>query len=71
MGKLLENAVYTIVDSFTQYGNKVMDGIYKLITKEGNYELASAEAFVYLAVVGMFIAIVVPIINKFVFYENR
>ncbi len=68
---ILVNAVYTIVDSFTQYGNKVMDGIYKLITKEGNYELASAEAFVYLAVVGLFIAIVVPIINKFVFYENR
>ena len=67
---ILVNAVYTIVDSFTQYGNQVMDGIYKLISA-GDYAIASAQSFVYLAVVGVFIAIVVPIINKFVFYENK
>lgn len=67
---ILVNTVYTIVDSFTQYGNDVMDKIYQLIS-EGNYESASARSFVYLAVVGVLIAIVVPVVNKFVFYENR
>lgn len=67
---ILVNTVYTIVDSFTQYGNKVMEAIYALISG-GDYESASARSFLYLAVVGVLIAIVVPIINKFVFYENK
>ncbi len=67
---ILVNTVYTIVDSFTQYGNSVMDNIYELIGS-GDYEVASAQAFIYLAVVGVIIGIVVPIINKFVFYENK
>lgn len=67
---ILVNTVYTIVDSFTQYGNKVMDAIYDLISN-GDYEIASAKSFIYLAVVGVLIAIVVPVINKFVFYENK
>ncbi|MBR3843952.1 MAG: sugar ABC transporter permease, partial [Clostridia bacterium] len=67
---ILVNTVYTIVDSFTQYGNIVMETIYKMIS-DGDYEAASARSFLYLAVVGVLIAIVVPIINKFVFYENK
>jgi ABC-type sugar transport system permease subunit len=67
---ILVNTVYTIVDSFTQYGNTVMDAIYELI-RSGSYESASARSFLYLAVVGVLIAIVVPLINKFVFYENK
>lgn len=67
---ILVNTVYTIVDSFTQYGNTVMEAIYKMISS-GDYESASARSFMYLAVVGVLIAIVVPTINKFVFYENK
>ncbi len=67
---ILVNTVYTIVDSFTQYGNKTMDAIYELISR-GVYEDASARSIVYLAVVGVLIAIVVPLINHFVFYENK
>lgn len=67
---ILVNTVYTIVDSFTQHSNKVMTGIYDLISG-GSYEMASAKSISYLLVVGVMIAIVVPIINKFVFYENR
>ena len=68
---ILVNTVYTVVDSFTQYGNKVMDGIYELISVEAAYSQAAAQSFVYLAVVGVLICIVVPVINKFVFYENK
>ncbi len=68
---ILVNTVYTIVDSFTQYGNQVMDEIYKLITEQASYSDAAARSFVYLAVVGVLICIVVPVINKFVFYENK
>lgn len=67
---ILVNTVYTIVDSFTQYGNKVMSAIYDMISN-GDFENASARSFMFLAVVGVLIAIVVPIINKFVFYENK
>ncbi|MBR6548001.1 MAG: sugar ABC transporter permease [Clostridia bacterium] len=68
---ILVNTVYTIVDSFTQYGNQVMDEIYKLISENASYSDAAARSFVYLAVVGVLIAIVVPVVNKFVFYENK
>jgi len=68
---ILVNTVYTIVDSFTQYGNQVMDEIYALISESASYSDAAARSFVYLAVVGVLIAIVVPVVNKFVFYENK
>ncbi len=67
---ILVNTVYSIVDSFTSDGNKVMGDIFKLIT-DGAYPDASARSFVYLAVVGVVIAVVVGIVNKFVFYENK
>lgn len=67
---ILVNMVYTVVDSFTRYGNPVMDGIFKLIS-EAVYTEAAARAFVYLVIVGAIIAIVMAIVNKFVFYENK
>ena len=67
---ILVNMVYTVVDSFTRYGNPVMDGIFGLIS-QAIYTEAAARAFVYLVIVGAIIAIVMAIVNKFVFYENR
>lgn len=67
---ILVNMVYTVVDSFTRYGNPVMDGIFELIS-QAVYTEAAARAFVYLVIVGVIIAAVMAIVNKFVFYENR
>ncbi len=67
---ILVNMVYTVVDSFTRYGNPVMDGIFGLIS-QAVYSEAAARAFVYLVIVGVIIAVVMAIVNKFVFYENR
>ena len=67
---ILVNMVYTIVDSFTNSSNSVMGDIFGRITT-GAYEEASARAFVYLAFVGIIIAVVVAVVNHFVFYENK
>ena len=67
---ILVNMVYTIVDSFTSYNNTVMRDIFDLITN-GAYSDASARSFIYLAVVGVVISIVVAVVNRFVFYENK
>jgi len=67
---ILVNMVYTIVDSFTRYGNPVMDGIFSLIST-AEYTEAAARAFVYLVIVGVIIAIVMAVVNKFIFYENK
>ena len=67
---ILVNMVYTIVDSFTSASNSVMSEIFGKITA-GAYEDASARAFVYLAFVGVIIAVVVSVVNHFVFYENK
>lgn len=67
---ILVNMVYTIVDSFTNSSNSVMGDIFGRITT-GAYEEASARAFVYLAFVGVIIAVVVGVVNHFVFYENK
>ena len=67
---ILVNMVYTIVDSFTSANNGVMSEIFGKITA-GAYEDASARAFVYLAFVGVIVAVVVAVVNHFVFYENK
>lgn len=67
---ILVNMVYTIVDSFTSANNGVMSAIFGKITA-GAYEDASARAFVYLAFVGVIVAVVVAVVNHFVFYENK
>lgn len=67
---ILVNLVYTVVDSFTRYGNVVMDGIFQDI-QDASYSVASAKSLVYLLIVGIFLGIVVAITNRFVFYENK
>lgn len=60
--------VYTIVDSFIDPTNEVM----KLVlsqSKEWNHGYSAALAWAYFAIIGIVMAIVLAIINKFVYYE--
>lgn len=67
---LIVNTVYTVVDSFTSYGNELMNRIYTLING-ASYSLASAMSLVYFAVLSVVLVVVIGIMNRMVFYENR
>ena len=66
--QILTCLVYTIVDSFVDPGNKVM-GI--VLNKASSWEhgYSAAMAWAYFAIIGVVLAIVVAIINKFIYYE--
>ena len=66
--QILTCIVYTIVDSFVDPSNEVMKLV---LNKQADwaYGYASAMAWIYFAIIGVVLAIVVAIINKFVYYE--
>ena len=67
---ILVNLVYSVVDSFTSADNAVMKGVYDDIG-QANFSLGSAKGFFYLLIVGVVLAVLVAIVNRFVFYENK
>lgn len=60
---ILLNLVYTIVDSFTDATNKVMNQINKLMSNVGDLDLASAFAWTYFVLIGIILLIIVLIFN--------
>lgn len=65
---VLASVVYTVVDSFVDPQNQVMTIV---LNKSTNWEhgYSAAMAWAYFAIVAVFLAIVVGIINKVVYYE--
>ncbi|MGN0623516.1 MAG: carbohydrate ABC transporter permease [Oscillospiraceae bacterium] len=65
---ILTSLVYTIVDSFVDPANEVMTIV---LNKSSNWEhgYSAAMAWAYFLIIGIVLAIVVAIINKFVYYE--
>lgn len=65
---ILTSLVYTIVDSFVDPSNEVMTIV---LNKSSSWEhgYSAAMAWAYFLIVGIVLAIVVAIINKFVYYE--
>lgn len=65
---ILTSLVYTVVDSFVDPGNEVMTIV---LNKSSNWEhgYSAAMAWAYFLIVGIVLAILVAIINKFVYYE--
>lgn len=68
---IVVNAVYTIIDSFTSAENVVMERVFRYITVQINYGYASAAAWIYFIIIILVLAIVIPLISRFAFYENR
>ncbi len=65
---IVVNLVYTIIDSFIAPDNAVMT----LVLKEAsnwNHGYSAALAWAYFLIVILALAIVLPIVNKFVYYE--
>ena len=65
---ILASLVYTVVDSFVDPSNEVMTII---LNQGANWEhgYMSAMAWAYFLIVGIVLAIIVAIINRFVYYE--
>ncbi len=65
---IMASLVYTVVDSFVDPTNSVMQ---QVVSKSSQWEhgYSAAMAWAYFAIVGVVLAIAVVIVNKFVYYE--
>ncbi len=73
---ILVNAVYTVIDLFTCYDNRVMVVIDKYFFGSGGvskpiFGLGSAMSWIYFGIVLLFILIVAIILKSVVFYQRR
>ena len=66
---ILANLIYTVIDSFTNPMNSVMNRI-STMRSQFDFGEASAMAWVYFAVVIAAIGIVTAVMNRFIYYEN-
>ena len=67
---ILTNVVYTVVDSFTNESNVIMNTISTFLSR-AEYGKASATAWMYFLVIGLLMAVAGMIVKSFVFYQNR
>lgn len=65
---LLVNLIYSIVDTFTAVSNTVMSYTYEMAFSEMNFGLSNAMSWIYLAILGVFIAIVGGLVSRRAFY---
>ncbi len=65
---ILASTIYTIIDSFVDPSNELMTNI---LSKNASWDFGymSAMAWAYFVIVGVALAIIVAIMNKFVYYE--
>ena len=56
--------IYTIIDSFTDFGNAIMKLIDVYARKDFNYEIATAIGLVYFLIVGLLIGLVTVLMRK-------
>ena len=75
---ILVNGVYTVIDLFTCYDNRVMKLMEQALNHGGEYRgdvggasVAGAMAWIYIGIVLLFIVIVALILKTFVFYQRR
>ena len=64
---LIVNLIYTIIDSFTDYGNSVLRYIISIGT-DLNFSYSSALAWIYFVIISMIIGIVYVFVNKKINY---
>ncbi|MCM1165423.1 MAG: sugar ABC transporter permease [Lachnospiraceae bacterium] len=67
---ILANLVYTIIDAFVSTDNDVMNLVLKQ-AQLGEYGYSAAMAWIYFAIIGAILGIVILIVNRFVYYENE
>ena len=65
---IIASLVYTVVDSFVDPTNAVMQQVLSQ-SSQWHHGFSAAMAWAYFAIVGVVLAIVVVVVNKFVYYE--
>lgn len=68
---IIVSTVYTVVDQLVSTTNPVMEFINLRALKQLNFCYASSMGLMYFIVIFLFLGIVIFILNKSVFYENR
>ena len=75
---ILVNALYTVIDLFTCYDNRVMQLMEQALNHGGQYQgplggpsIAGSMAWIYIGLVLVFILIVALILKSVVFYQRR
>lgn len=65
---ILANLIYTVIDTFVDFDNVVMK---QVITKAAmlEYGYSAALAWIYFAIIGVSLAIIIGIASRFVFYQ--
>lgn len=66
---ILASVVYTIVDSFVNPSNQVMEIVLQKSSSEWQHGYSAAMAWAYFAIIAVVLVIVVALVNKFVYYE--
>lgn len=66
--QIVINVTYSIVDSFTDYNNSVIQYIYQLGFKEMRYGYSSAVAWIFFICILLIIGLINWILSKFTFY---
>lgn len=64
------NMVYTVVDSFTNKDNVVMENILDLVMNKLEYGYSTAMAWVYFLLIVLVLAVVLLVMNRVTYYEN-
>lgn len=67
---ILTITVYSVIDNFTSYNNAMMRLIDTVTTKSFDYAYGTAMAWVYFIAVIAILAIVIPLLNRRVFYHE-
>lgn len=67
---ILVNIVYTIVDQTGNFGNEVISFLYRITVQSHNYGLGSAVGWIYMLFIAVFLAVVLGIVSRFVFYYD-
>lgn len=68
---ILVNVVYTVIDSFTNSGNKIIQSIYYYITQTVDYGISAAMAWIYFLIIIFILLIILPLLSRVTFYDNR
>ncbi len=68
---ILVNFIYTIIDAFTSSTNSVMSYINQVYGEAGKDTLSVAMAWIYFAIVIVFVLLAAALMSAFVFYQRR
>jgi ABC-type sugar transport system permease subunit len=68
---ILVNTVYTIIDLLSGENNPVISNIYQITMMQGRNAWGSAMGTLYFAIIFVLLGIVIYIISKVVYYEDR